>query len=174
MTTTKKLQANLENAKKSTGPKSETGRAASSRNALKHGLAAEKFLLGDENPEEFEALHAALREALDPVGLLEEDLVARITMVHWSMRRSLGAEKELMSVFTPCDLFTERSRAVTALGQYDNMHRRKLKMLEAQLRAYQALRSDRASGKMTEAGPEPSPVGEDETRKETKGGQLLN
>jgi len=36
----RKLAANRENAKKSTGPKTPTGKAFSRRNALKHGLFA--------------------------------------------------------------------------------------------------------------------------------------
>jgi hypothetical protein len=34
----RKLQANRENAKRSTGPKTEAGKAASCKNALKHGI----------------------------------------------------------------------------------------------------------------------------------------
>jgi len=36
----RKLQANRANAKRSTGPKTEAGKAASRRNALKHGIAS--------------------------------------------------------------------------------------------------------------------------------------
>jgi hypothetical protein len=36
----RKLQANQANAKRSTGPKTESGKAASRRNALKHGITS--------------------------------------------------------------------------------------------------------------------------------------
>jgi hypothetical protein len=39
MASQKQLRANRENAKKSTGPKTATGRAKSSRNAFRHGLS---------------------------------------------------------------------------------------------------------------------------------------
>jgi hypothetical protein len=39
MTSERKIAANRENAKKSTGPRSAAGRAASRRNARRHGLA---------------------------------------------------------------------------------------------------------------------------------------
>ena len=39
MASEKQLRANRENAKKSTGPKTATGRARSSRNAFRHGLS---------------------------------------------------------------------------------------------------------------------------------------
>ena len=40
MTSERKIAANRNNAKKSTGPRSSAGRAVSRRNALRHGLAA--------------------------------------------------------------------------------------------------------------------------------------
>jgi hypothetical protein len=40
MTSARKIAANRNNAKKSTGPRSNAGRAVSRRNALRHGLAA--------------------------------------------------------------------------------------------------------------------------------------
>jgi hypothetical protein len=39
-TTEAQINANRENAKKSTGPRTAEGKAASSRNGLKHGLRA--------------------------------------------------------------------------------------------------------------------------------------
>src|ERR1035441_692112 len=47
------VNANRQNAKKSTGPRTAEGKAASSRNGLKHGLCANKHILLDEDPEEF-------------------------------------------------------------------------------------------------------------------------
>src|ERR1039458_4492409 len=47
------INANRENAKKSTGPRTAEGKAASSRNRLLHGLRANKHILLDEDPEEF-------------------------------------------------------------------------------------------------------------------------
>ncbi|MHC4445109.1 MAG: hypothetical protein ACYTA5_21125 [Planctomycetota bacterium] len=46
----KQLQANRQNAKKSTGPKTPEGKARSSQNALKHGLLARQILINDDDP----------------------------------------------------------------------------------------------------------------------------
>lgn len=60
MATRKQIRANRKNARKSTGPKTEAGKAASSTNALSHGLAAaETVVLPEEEPEDFERLGRA-------------------------------------------------------------------------------------------------------------------
>jgi len=72
------IRANRENAKKSTGPRTAEGKAASSRNGLSHGLCAEKLMLAGEDPEEFLMLLRALFATFRPVGPAEEKLVMRI------------------------------------------------------------------------------------------------
>jgi hypothetical protein len=52
----KKIQANRQNAKKSTGPKSLAGKKRSSLNSIKHGLTCEKNVCIGENKKEFEEL----------------------------------------------------------------------------------------------------------------------
>ena len=46
----KRLAANRSNSAQSTGPKSETGKAASRRNSLKHGLTGAGVVLTDGDP----------------------------------------------------------------------------------------------------------------------------
>ena len=47
MTTALKIAANRRNAKRSTGPRTEAGKAISRRNALTHGLTSAKLVLID-------------------------------------------------------------------------------------------------------------------------------
>ena len=49
MSSTAQAIANIENAKKSTGPRTEAGKAVSSHNSLKHGLTSETVLLPGED-----------------------------------------------------------------------------------------------------------------------------
>ncbi len=53
MATTEQIAANRKNAKKSTGPKSPSGKATTKLNGLKHGLRAEQVVLPTEDPAEF-------------------------------------------------------------------------------------------------------------------------
>jgi hypothetical protein len=86
------IDANRENAKKSTGPRSAEGKAASSRNGLKHGLCAGQHLLPGEDPEEFLFLLKDLSDRLRPEGPAEEKLVQRIAAGQWRLDRALPIE----------------------------------------------------------------------------------
>jgi hypothetical protein len=96
MATNRQLEANRRNAKRSTGPKTEKGKAMSRRNALKHGLTAERMLLDDENAEHFEALCEQLRLELKPVGVREEMCVDRLAQTQWRLMRVPGYEVEIL------------------------------------------------------------------------------
>lgn len=79
--------ANRQNAVLSTGPKTPEGRAASARNALKHGLLSRQLLLEDESAPEFRHFHRRMMQALVPVGALEQMLAERVTAAAWRLRR---------------------------------------------------------------------------------------
>jgi hypothetical protein len=87
MSTHKQRVANRANAEKSTGPKSEKGKSTSRMNALKHGLTAKLNVIGDEDPEEFEALRADLLAKFQPSSALGHESVDHLTATLWSLRR---------------------------------------------------------------------------------------
>jgi hypothetical protein len=87
----RKLKANRENARKSTGPKTPSGKAFSGRNAIKHGLFVSHitdFEALNENPQEYEDLLNGLREQHQPVGKGEEVEVERIALCYWRQKRA--------------------------------------------------------------------------------------
>src|SRR5271168_3286079 len=90
------IAANLANAQKSTGPKTDAGRNASKMNAVKHGIFSSEVLVRGrhfkENPEEFAALHQRLGEDYLPVGVAEEMLVDQLATTFWRLRRLQQAE----------------------------------------------------------------------------------
>jgi hypothetical protein len=85
------------NGARSHGPKTPEGKARSARNALKHGLRAQRLiLLDDEDPAEFEDFAAAITAQLEPSGALQEELAARVAMAAWRMRRVDRIEAEIL------------------------------------------------------------------------------
>jgi hypothetical protein len=61
MTTQRQIDANRENARKSTGPTTEEGKIRSRRNAVKHGLAGKGIVLPDDSAEALETRLAEWR-----------------------------------------------------------------------------------------------------------------
>ena len=93
---TKKLQANQENAKKSTGPRTTEGKANSSKNALKHGLrSGELILQGIETEEEWAVHRDSIVASFSPVGAIELALAERVALGLWRLKRCVRAEGEL-------------------------------------------------------------------------------
>ena len=92
----KQVTANRRNAQKSTGPKTQEGRAVSRMNAVKHGILSKEVLVRGmyikESGREFAALHKRFWETMMPVGPMEEMLVDQIVTTHWRLRRALKAE----------------------------------------------------------------------------------
>jgi len=88
----RKVEANRENARKSTGPTSPEGKAKVRHNALKHGLLARDLILPDEDPVEFDALLHDLIQHYAPVGPIEMMLVERIAVIYWRLGRAVRCE----------------------------------------------------------------------------------
>ena len=87
MTTNARMKANRKNAKKSTGPRTEDGKARVAKNALKHGLLARDTVLPGEDPADFDRQLSALEADLQPANSLEFELVRQIADSQWRMRR---------------------------------------------------------------------------------------
>ena len=85
--------ANRANAQASTGPRTTEGKAASSRNAMKFGLTSQEIVLSHENQEDFDALHAALVNDLNPVNDTESLLIDKIAIAEWRERRVERVQK---------------------------------------------------------------------------------
>jgi len=88
----KQLDANRQNAQRSTGPRTPEGKAASSRNALTHGLTAQQIVLETESQAEFEEHAAELREEHQPSTPTAHILVDQLIRASWKLRRARIAE----------------------------------------------------------------------------------
>jgi len=94
----KKLLANRMNAKKSTGPKTASGKAKSSMNALKYGLNASKFMIKDESVEEFEEYKKGLLKSLNPCNFLLYDIALQIVFSGWNFRRYQFLQSRILNI----------------------------------------------------------------------------
>src|ERR1700741_4995995 len=96
MTSEAQRAANRRNAEKSTGPKTERGKETVARNALRHGFRAEKILTFDEKSADFEAFVEEQRAAYEPADAIEDQLVERIALCAWRLRRITRVEADIM------------------------------------------------------------------------------
>ena len=87
MSTAAQIRANRQNAKKSTGPKTAEGKAAVSKNAVKHGLFTDSLIRG-ENPADYVVFHDEMLADLAPVGAVETMLAERVISLWWRLRRA--------------------------------------------------------------------------------------
>jgi len=94
----RKIAANRNNAKKSTGPKTSVGKAMSSWNSTRHGLLSPRLpLLYGRSKKRFTRLLRSLKQDLEPVGTLEEVLVEKIAQEYWRLGVAAFHEAEDLS-----------------------------------------------------------------------------
>ncbi len=87
MASQQQIDANRQNAQKSTGPKTPEGKAAVCQNAFTHGLTAELACINGEDMDEFDATRQSFEDELKPVGPVQTLLVQRIVMAAWRLDR---------------------------------------------------------------------------------------
>ncbi len=93
----KKLEANRQNGKKSTGPRTPEGKQRSRLNALKHGILAKAVVIqggpGREKRSEFDQLLTEFWQHYTPHGPVEEMLVERMATLKWRLARVYRSER---------------------------------------------------------------------------------
>ena len=96
MTSAKQAESNRRNASKSTGPKTAEGKAASSLNALRHGLRSRTFMQPGDDQEEYNQLCADLQDALKPQDRPEQLLLEKMAIAEWQLVRLQRSEYILL------------------------------------------------------------------------------
>ncbi|WP_165233080.1 hypothetical protein [Aquisphaera insulae] len=95
MATAAQIQANRSNAKKSSGPKTDAGKAASRMNALKHGNRSRQLampVLPQEDPKELDRRVREYVHAGKAGNAIERDLLTRAARLSFMLERSDRAE----------------------------------------------------------------------------------
>ena len=118
----RKLQANRANAKRSTGPRTEAGKAVSSRNALKHGILSCSLDLGPANSV-----------ANFSSSMLEESLVPHVPATDAALQEIIRIWDRLARVL----LFEQDcAQCLDGLAQNARLICRYERMLTGKLHAY--------------------------------------
>jgi hypothetical protein len=98
MATDKQITANRQNARHSIGPRTESGKRRSRRNAIRHGLTAETVIDILEDPADYRAFERAIKSDYSPQTAIEGQLVSRLASLLWRLRRAVAIESGLLSI----------------------------------------------------------------------------
>ena len=142
MISEKQLQANRQNAQKSTGPKSAHGKATVSSNALRHGFRSQRIVIDGECADEYNDFRNELIARFAPADILETMLVDRAVAGFWRLRRAGRMETEMLEMMQSSD---QHDQGATDLRDTVGQLKRLLKK--------QIAASDRAAAR-----PAPAPV----------------
>jgi hypothetical protein len=122
------VAANLANSKLSTGPSTPDGKAASSQNNFKLGLACRTFSVRKhEVQEDFDKYTKDLTADYQPVTTIERILVLKMAQHHWCSQRAFAAQEfcfsfseELgMSLCTIAELQKDLTLYIRYQGEHD-------------------------------------------------------
>lgn len=97
MATAAQITANRLNAQASTGPVTDSGKAASAANSTTHGLSSQSFaVLPTEDPAAFETLLRRFEAEYRPETASEDFLVTELAQAQWKIQRIQAIEAELL------------------------------------------------------------------------------
>ena len=119
MPTEAQIIANRRNAQKSTGPKSQKGKAKASKNSVKHGILAKKTIISSENKQEFDLFKSKIFEELIPQSPMESILVQRVVDLSWQLKRIKNIQNqtiEILSAPKPPSPFDELAQSLLNKG----------------------------------------------------------
>ncbi len=136
-----RAEINRANAQHSTGPRTSTGKLASSRNSLKHGLASGEMIIPGEDQAALEALRQDLLAEHQPANPTEELLVKEMAQSWWLTQRAIRFQNQC---FTETGVDEKR---LSLFLRYQTTHSRAFhKALNALLRLKQSRARQQALG----------------------------
>ena len=95
MSSEAQINANRENAKRSTGPISIDGKERAAQNNFRHGLFSRRDVVPPEFEEEYQIMAANLTAQLAPATPIEEVLVRQLVSASWRLERCAQIEARL-------------------------------------------------------------------------------
>ena len=103
MATDAQIHANRMNAQKSTGPRTDEGKATASQNAVTHGLLAQQAGIRGDDPGQFEFYRDEMLGELAPAGAMESMLAERVVGLAWRLRRAERIQAEVFEAMLAQD-----------------------------------------------------------------------
>jgi len=89
-------EANKNNSKKSTGPKSSPGKDRASKNAISHAFFAQELVLNEKERRQLETLRRSLHPQLAPITVMQNLKFAEIVV--WIGRGKLGLRADMRHI----------------------------------------------------------------------------
>jgi len=149
-----KIEANRRNAKKSTGPRTPAGKAASSLNHIKSGLYAQSQIIIGERQSDFEDLARAFHARYRPHTPERQSLVDIAIHSEWILRRLRCAETGLWdSYIDEYDHGSDSTGLGRAFDHRDKTFNRLQRRLDSLQRNFQ-----RALKELDRSQPQPEPT----------------
>ncbi|MES1258424.1 MAG: hypothetical protein ABUS51_08335 [Acidobacteriota bacterium] len=157
--TQKQVEANRNNAKHSTGPRTPQGKARAALNAWRHGLTGQVATLPEEDRQAFEKFTTEIRHAYHPEGPLEKQIAQSIAEDEWRLNRARAIENNIIALghsSTAAEVATDNTQIHAAMTQarvfwrnpekfalltlYEQRIGRRIQRAEERLRALQSER----------------------------------
>lgn len=156
MASAAQMIANKANAQHSTGPKSAAGKATTARNAQKHGLASQSFVILPGQEAEFQNLESSLRNDFHPEGMFQDILFKQILHAAWNLERCRKAEAHLHAQSENANLdpllSEEHAAKLRLIALYAGRAERSLFRAAKELRAVQTELCHRADAGIDDPG----------------------
>ena len=115
------INANRQNAKRSTGPTSLQGKLKVSQNAITHGIFATNPLLPHENAAEFAALSQEISKVFPPSDAHAAFLVEEIVLTMWRQKRLRMAEAAKIQISMTPEIMAEEISDTLKLPHYKRL-----------------------------------------------------
>ena len=149
MTTQSRIDANRVNSLSSTGPRTGEGKAASSRNATRHGLSTGVLFIEGENPQDYELLLNDLLAEHQPATATETALVLRMAQQLWLTQRATRLLQQAVELNTAQD----NAKQVALMLRYQTAADRSFYKALDELRKLQKERYSSTIGFVSKSGP---------------------
>jgi hypothetical protein len=115
MATDRQIAANRANARKSTGPRTAAGKAASSTNAIKSGIYSRTLIIPGEDPTDLQTLRDEHYQTFQPANIDERDLLDLLVKYKWQLRRLHDCYDQMWFRELEDDLHSEYRRDTSPL-----------------------------------------------------------